>query len=90
MRRIMGDSAKSYGLKGLHVVDPEDRGAGSWCYSCDGICEGHYTGKLTAVADENEEIVHWATSERAAKRWAVRHGATKPSLKARAAGKGGV
>lgn len=68
-----GDSAREYDIPGLHVVDPEDRGAGTWCYSCDGICEGHYTGKLTAVADENEEIRHWAASESAARRWMQRH-----------------
>ena len=74
MKRIMGESAREYRISGLHVVDPEDKGLGSWCPSCDGACEGHPTGKLTAVADENEEIRHWASSERAARRWALRHG----------------
>lgn len=77
MAGLKGDSAKVYGIPGLHVVDPEDLGLGSWCVSCDGPCEGHYTGRLTAVADENEEIIHWASSERAARRWARLHGTAK-------------
>jgi hypothetical protein len=43
MSGYRGASAREYSIPGLHVVDPEDRGAGSWCYSCDGICEGHLT-----------------------------------------------
>jgi hypothetical protein len=39
----------------------------------DDCCDGHLTGKFTAVESELGELLHDATSERAARRWAQRY-----------------
>lgn len=71
---------KGDAIEGAHLVDPGWDCTGSYGYagtvacSLAGGCLGHETGKLTAVADRNEEIRHYATSERAARRWMRRHG----------------
>lgn len=41
--------------------------------SDDEFCNGHTTGKFTAVENEIGELLHDATSERAARRWAQRY-----------------
>jgi hypothetical protein len=66
-------------IEGLHLVDPGWDCTGAFGHpshvacSLAGGCLGHETGKLTAVADANEEVRHYATSERAARRWLRRH-----------------
>ena len=38
----------------------------------DDCCDGHLTGKFTTVESEDGELLHDATSESAARRWAQR------------------